>query len=108
MNLTFFVEALVRLIFIPWPRAESDEFVVASEQWNDALTKDGRARKTFTIVTWEGTPNSVIERMADGVMYMRGHGMPDSPLVSAKGKAQALAPVKAEVQVAAYSESVEA
>lgn len=76
----------MRVIFIPWSAAESDEFVVASQQWNDALRTDNRASKAFTIVTWEGGRNDVIANADNGVIYMRGHGTPGSPNVTSKGK----------------------
>lgn len=73
------------VIFIPWPMPQAQEFLEKSNQWNDALTKDG-ATKQFTIVTYQpGTVDPTLDSMADGQVYMRGHGLPGSPFVTTHG-----------------------
>ncbi len=74
-----------RVIFIPWQMPQAQEFLDKSNQWNDALAKDG-ATKRFTIVTYQpGTVDPTLDTMVDGQIYMRGHGLPGSPSVTTHG-----------------------
>src|SRR5690348_11878228 len=70
-----------RIIWIPWPEAEAEEFLERSTQWNDV------SGKGFQIITWSpGTSLDLLETLMDGKIYMRGHGTPGSPFVTTKGK----------------------
>lgn len=76
---------MAKVIFIPWPMPQAQEFLDKSNQWNDALAHDGVAKR-FTIVTYQpGSTDATLDAMVDGDIYLRGHGQPGSPFVTTHG-----------------------
>lgn len=71
-----------RIVFIPWPPAEAQEFIDKTNQWNRVSTK------AFTILSWQaGVQHAAIQNAHndDGTaIYIRGHGSPGQDYIQIK------------------------
>lgn len=71
-----------RIVFIPWPPTEAQEFIDKTNQWNRVSTKG------FTILSWQaGVQQAAIQNAhndAGTVIYIRGHGNPGQDYIQIK------------------------
>lgn len=81
------IQLKLRIIFIPWKAGspEAAEWKGKSEQWN--TVKEDK----FRIIYYDDSVNSdpvlaLASRLADSVIYIRGHGSPGAPAIVTKVK----------------------